>query len=87
MYIEENKLYLKNYFSIKHDAPEQEVYRDPTIVREEDTTIADSSIAQQRHTASRMINVFKQMEEDLKTDKPQGTISIYILIGFIFKNS
>ncbi|XP_077288363.1 uncharacterized protein LOC143912818 [Arctopsyche grandis] len=56
----------------KRDSPEQEVYRDPTIVREEDTTFVDSNIAQQRHTASRMINVFKKMEEDLKKDAPQG---------------
>lgn len=52
-------------------SPSPEVYHDPSIVRNEES-VEDTSLAAQRHTASRMINVFRQMEEDLLKQEAQG---------------
>ncbi|GBP26684.1 hypothetical protein EVAR_23454_1 [Eumeta japonica] len=54
-------------------SPSPEVYHEPSVVRNEPHTGADASLAAQRHTASRMISVFRQMEEELqKPEEPQG---------------
>ncbi|VEN55024.1 unnamed protein product [Callosobruchus maculatus] len=54
------------------DTPEREIYHDPDIVRAEDY-IDDSVIAKTTHTASKMLNKFRQMEENLtKEPEPAG---------------
>nr|CAH7756201.1 unnamed protein product [Callosobruchus chinensis] len=54
------------------DTPEREIYHDPDIVRAEDY-IDDSVIAKTTHTASKMLNKFRQMEENLTKDpEPAG---------------
>nr|CAI5844404.1 unnamed protein product [Callosobruchus analis] len=57
---------------VKNDTPEREIYHDPDIVRAEDY-IDDSVIAKTTHTASKMLNKFRQMEENLtKEPEPAG---------------
>ncbi|XP_049824889.1 uncharacterized protein LOC109604026 isoform X15 [Aethina tumida] len=57
---------------IKAPTPEREVYRDPDVVRAEEY-VEDSVIAQETHTATKMLNKFRQMEENLsKEPQPQG---------------
>nr|CAH7756207.1 unnamed protein product [Callosobruchus chinensis] len=57
---------------VKSDTPEREIYHDPDIVRAEDY-IDDSVIAKTTHTASKMLNKFRQMEENLTKDpEPAG---------------
>lgn len=53
--------------------PEREVYRDPNIARSEEY-IEDSVVAKQQHTATKMLNKFRQMEEELQRgdSTPQG---------------
>nr|XP_008196129.1 PREDICTED: uncharacterized protein LOC658955 isoform X10 [Tribolium castaneum] len=52
--------------------PDREVYRDPEIVRSEEI-IEDSVIAKETHTATKMLNKFRQMEENLaKEPQPIG---------------
>ncbi|CAH2006939.1 unnamed protein product [Acanthoscelides obtectus] len=54
------------------DTPEREIYHDPDIVRAEDY-VDDSVIAKTTHTASKMLNKFRQMEENLtKEPEPAG---------------
>ncbi|KAF2882830.1 hypothetical protein ILUMI_23342 [Ignelater luminosus] len=56
----------------KSESPEREVYIDPDIVRAEDF-IEDSVVAKTTHTATKMLNKFRQMEENLqKGQEPQG---------------
>nr|CAI5844400.1 unnamed protein product [Callosobruchus analis] len=56
----------------ENDTPEREIYHDPDIVRAEDY-IDDSVIAKTTHTASKMLNKFRQMEENLtKEPEPAG---------------
>ncbi|KAJ0171162.1 hypothetical protein K1T71_013361 [Dendrolimus kikuchii] len=43
-------------------SPSPEVYHEPSVVRSEDKVV-DTGLAANRHTASRMISVFRQMEE------------------------
>ncbi|CAH2006949.1 unnamed protein product [Acanthoscelides obtectus] len=57
---------------VKSDTPEREIYHDPDIVRAEDY-VDDSVIAKTTHTASKMLNKFRQMEENLtKEPEPAG---------------
>ncbi|KAF5280478.1 hypothetical protein FQA39_LY18059 [Lamprigera yunnana] len=57
---------------IKSQTPEREVYVDPNIVRS-DEVIEDSIIAKSSHTATKMLNKFRQMEENLlKGQEQQG---------------
>ncbi|RZC39291.1 uncharacterized protein BDFB_009590, partial [Asbolus verrucosus] len=54
---------------VKAPTPDRETYRDPDVVRSEET-IEDSVIAKETHTATKMLNKFRQMEENL-TKEPQ----------------
>ncbi|XP_044261088.1 LIM domain and actin-binding protein 1 isoform X8 [Tribolium madens] len=57
---------------VKASTPDREVYRDPEIVRSEEI-IEDSVIAKETHTATKMLNKFRQMEENLaKEPQPIG---------------
>ncbi|KAG5877122.1 hypothetical protein JTB14_020458 [Gonioctena quinquepunctata] len=49
------------------DTPEREIYHDPDVVRAEDS-VDDSVIAKTTHTASKMLNKFRQMEENLSKE-------------------
>lgn len=49
---------------LQTDSPDREVYRDPDIVRAEEQ-IEDSIIAQETHTTTKVLNKFRQMEENL----------------------
>ncbi|KRT86716.1 hypothetical protein AMK59_1971, partial [Oryctes borbonicus] len=49
---------------LKAESPEREVYRDPEIVRAEEQ-VEDSIIAQETHTATKVLNKFRQMEENM----------------------
>lgn len=52
--------------------PEREIERDPNVVRAEEY-VEDSVVAKQQHTATKMLNKFRQMEEELqKEPAPQG---------------
>ncbi|XP_013168855.1 PREDICTED: actin cytoskeleton-regulatory complex protein pan-1 [Papilio xuthus] len=44
-------------------SPSPEVYQEPSVVRAGAGGAGDAALAADRHTASRMINVFRQMEE------------------------
>ncbi|XP_017774527.1 PREDICTED: trichohyalin isoform X3 [Nicrophorus vespilloides] len=50
------------------DSPDREVYRDPDVVRSEEQ-VEDSVVAKQTQTAKKMLNKFRQMEEDLSKDQ------------------
>nr|XP_023021856.1 LIM domain and actin-binding protein 1 isoform X3 [Leptinotarsa decemlineata] len=52
------------------DTPEREIYHDPEVVRAEDT-IDDSIIAKKTHTTSKMLNKFRQMEEENLTKEQE----------------
>ncbi|XP_044764108.1 uncharacterized protein LOC123320762 isoform X3 [Coccinella septempunctata] len=57
---------------VKGSTPERELYHDPDIVRA-DEVIEDSVIAKETHTATKMLNKFRQMEENMsKEPQPQG---------------
>ncbi|XP_050315524.1 uncharacterized protein LOC126750068 isoform X3 [Anthonomus grandis grandis] len=45
------------------ETPEREIYRDPDVIRSEEY-VDDSKIAKETHTASKMLNKFRQMEEN-----------------------
>ncbi|CAH0549095.1 unnamed protein product [Brassicogethes aeneus] len=52
--------------------PERELYRDPDVVRSEEI-VEDTVVAKESHTASKMLNKFRQMEENLSREPtPQG---------------
>ncbi|XP_068901577.1 myb-like protein X isoform X11 [Tenebrio molitor] len=56
----------------KAPTPDRDVYRDPEIVRSEEL-VEDSVIAKETHTATKMLNKFRQMEENLtKEPQPSG---------------
>lgn len=56
--------------------PDKEVYRDPEVVRSEEY-VEDSVVAKQSHTATKMLNKFRQMEESLsKEPVPAGKITL-----------
>lgn len=52
-------------------SPSPELYHEPSVAREGAGEAGDAGLAASRHTASRMINVFRQMEES-RRDEPQG---------------
>ncbi|XP_038219224.1 protein-methionine sulfoxide oxidase mical3a isoform X2 [Zerene cesonia] len=52
-------------------SPSPEIYHEPSVVRS-DEPAADTSLAASRHTASRMINVFREMEEQTRRPEPAG---------------
>ncbi|CAH0764736.1 unnamed protein product [Diatraea saccharalis] len=52
-------------------SPSPEVYHEPSVVRSEEQT-TDTRLAADRHTASRMIDVFRQMEQKQTRPDPQG---------------
>lgn len=53
-------------------SPSPEVYHEPSVVRSEEH-VEDTSVAASRHTAQRMISVFRQLEDQQhKADEPQG---------------
>ncbi|RVE48733.1 hypothetical protein evm_006627 [Chilo suppressalis] len=54
-------------------SPSPEVYHEPSVVRSDENEPGDARLAADRHTASRMINVFRQMEEQQgRNTEPQG---------------
>ncbi|KAK5638384.1 hypothetical protein RI129_012679 [Pyrocoelia pectoralis] len=56
----------------KSKTPDREVYIDPDIIRS-DELIEDSVVAKSSHTATKMLNKFREMEESLlKGQEPQG---------------
>lgn len=57
-------------FRQQEETPDREVYRDPSVVRSEDTT-EDETIVKRSQTASRMLSLFRQMEEQ-KEALPDG---------------
>ncbi|KAH1011991.1 hypothetical protein HUJ04_001247 [Dendroctonus ponderosae] len=60
---------------VKTETPEREIYRDPEVVRAEEY-IDDSNVAKESHTASKMLNKFRQMEENLTREpETQGMLS------------
>ncbi|KAJ8707488.1 hypothetical protein PYW08_010740 [Mythimna loreyi] len=53
-------------------SPSPEIYHEPSVVRSDDTAV-DTGVAASRHTASRMINVFRQLEhQQNQPDDQQG---------------
>ncbi|CAH0549096.1 unnamed protein product [Brassicogethes aeneus] len=57
---------------VKAATPERELYRDPDVVRSEEI-VEDTVVAKESHTASKMLNKFRQMEENLSREPtPQG---------------
>ncbi|KAF9413050.1 hypothetical protein HW555_008602 [Spodoptera exigua] len=53
-------------------SPSPEIYHEPSVVRSEEAA-ADAGVAAARHTASRMISVFRQLEhQQNKPDDAQG---------------
>ncbi|XP_018571204.1 xin actin-binding repeat-containing protein 2 isoform X8 [Anoplophora glabripennis] len=58
---------------VKTETPEREIYHDPEVVRADDVYVDDSVIAKSTHTASKMLNKFRQMEENLSREpEPAG---------------
>ena len=63
-------------------SPSPELYHEPSVARAGERGEGDAGLAAQRHTASRMINVFRQMEES-RREEPQGRDFAYVLfLGF-----
>lgn len=58
------------------------MYRDPDVVRAEEY-VEDSIVAKETHTATKMLNKFRQMEENLaKEPAPMGVyMEFYFLPG------
>ncbi|KAL1130892.1 hypothetical protein AAG570_012133 [Ranatra chinensis] len=56
--------------TVKSDSPEREVYRDPDVVRS-DEKLEDDNVVLRSHTASKMLSLFRQMEEQ-KEVLPDG---------------
>ncbi|XP_063834925.1 LIM domain and actin-binding protein 1 [Ostrinia nubilalis] len=52
-------------------SPSPEVYHEPSVVRSGEG-VADARLAADRHTASRMISVFRQLEQDKGRAEEQG---------------
>lgn len=50
------------------ESPDREVYRDPEVIRAEEQP-EDSGVAVKTQTAKKMLNKFRQMEEDLSRDQ------------------
>ncbi|CAH1132151.1 unnamed protein product [Ceutorhynchus assimilis] len=55
---------------VKTETPDREIYRDPDVIRADEEFVDDSKVAQESHTASKMLNKFRQMEENL-TREPE----------------
>ncbi|XP_065166875.1 uncharacterized protein [Atheta coriaria] len=53
---------------VKMESPDREVYRDPEVIRAEEQP-EDSGVAVKTQTAKKMLNKFRQMEEDLSRDQ------------------
>lgn len=66
------KVFLNHIASFQTDSPEREVYRDPDVVRCDDKLDEESTIKRSQ-TASRMLSVFRQLEEQ-KEVVPDGKI-------------
>lgn len=50
---------------VKISSPERQVYHDPDVIRSIDSNhIDDPIIAENSHTATKMLSIFRQMEED-----------------------
>ena len=64
------------------------MYRDPEIVRAEEL-VEDSVIAKETHTATKMLNKFRQMEENLSREpQPTGNSLVWLIrlpFGFNLK--
>ncbi|XP_046400272.1 microtubule-associated protein futsch isoform X3 [Ischnura elegans] len=58
---------------VKTGSPEKEIYRDPNVVRCEDHTEDDSEVIVKSHTTTKMLSLFRQMEENATKDEvPEG---------------
>lgn len=53
----------KHYLLLQTESPDREVYRDPDIIRAEEQ-VEDSVIAKESHTTTKVLNKFRQMEEN-----------------------
>lgn len=47
-------------------SPDREVYKDPEIVRASSPVDDDTNVRQKTHTATKMLSIFRQMEENLQ---------------------
>ncbi|XP_044726595.1 uncharacterized protein YFR016C isoform X11 [Chrysoperla carnea] len=47
---------------VKENSPDREIYHDPDVVRSEET-IEDPTVAAKTHTATKMLSIFRQLEE------------------------
>nr|CAD7459979.1 unnamed protein product [Timema tahoe] len=57
---------------VKAEVPDQEIYRDPTVVRCEDKQQDEEEVVRS-HTTSKMLSLFRQLEENAtKEDMPEG---------------
>ncbi|CAG2053187.1 unnamed protein product, partial [Timema podura] len=57
---------------VKVEVPDQEIYRDPTVVRCEDKQQDEEEVVRS-HTTSKMLSLFRQLEENAtKEDMPEG---------------
>ncbi|XP_071449658.1 uncharacterized protein [Hetaerina americana] len=58
---------------VKAGSPEREVYRDPNVVRCEDRAEDESEVVVKSHTTTKMLSLFRQMEENANKDEvPEG---------------
>ncbi|XP_075229512.1 uncharacterized protein LOC142329075 isoform X17 [Lycorma delicatula] len=55
---------------VKAESPDREIYRDPTIIRSDDR-VEDDSVIKRSQTTSKMLSIFRQMEE-AKESVPDG---------------
>lgn len=66
-------------FYAQAESPEREVYRDPDVVRADDSVEGDE--LQHSMTTSKMLSIFRQMEEKAQRDDvPDGMFQIFILL-------
>ncbi|RZF32308.1 hypothetical protein LSTR_LSTR001772 [Laodelphax striatellus] len=52
---------------VKTESPEREIYRDPNVVRSEDANEEDEAVVKRSMTTSKMLSIFRQMEEAKET--------------------
>lgn len=63
-----------NFSNIQLPTPEQEVYRDPHIARneKEKRSTDQDEILEMQKTTSKMLSMFRQLEEKKRDDRPSG---------------
>jgi hypothetical protein len=63
---------------LQSESPEREIYRDPDVVRADDR-VDDEQVVMRSQTASKMLTIFRQLEEQ-KEVIPDGTLILIILL-------